>query len=102
MALLQVRVQHARRDDEACAGDGAGDQGLCRVRRPRLNTRSSSARASMTSAADPARHQLSRREMRAARFHGQSDIRIEDVAVPELHAIDDVLVEVLWCGICGT
>lgn len=40
--------------------------------------------------------------MRAARFHGQSDIRIEDLAVPEIKAADDVLVEVLWCGICGT
>ena len=40
--------------------------------------------------------------MRAARFHGQSDIRIEDVTVPEIKAADEVLVEVLWCGICGT
>jgi (R,R)-butanediol dehydrogenase / meso-butanediol dehydrogenase / diacetyl reductase len=40
--------------------------------------------------------------MRAARFYGKSDIRIEEVAVPEMHANDDVLVEVLWCGICGT
>ncbi len=40
--------------------------------------------------------------MRAARFHGRSDIRIEDVAVPGLREPDEVLVEVLWCGICGT
>ncbi len=40
--------------------------------------------------------------MRAARFHGQSDIRIEDVALPEIKTADEVLVEVLWCGICGT
>ncbi len=40
--------------------------------------------------------------MRAARFHGKSDIRIEDLAVPRLKASDEVLVEVLWCGICGT
>ena len=40
--------------------------------------------------------------MRAARFHGKSDIRIEDLAVPQLRASDEVLVEVLWCGICGT
>jgi (R,R)-butanediol dehydrogenase/meso-butanediol dehydrogenase/diacetyl reductase len=40
--------------------------------------------------------------MRAARFYGKSDIRIEDVAVPERSVTDDVLVEVLWCGICGT
>ncbi|WP_392544298.1 2,3-butanediol dehydrogenase [Oryzobacter telluris] len=40
--------------------------------------------------------------MRAARFHGKSDIRVEDVDVPQLKASDEVLVEVLWCGICGT
>jgi (R,R)-butanediol dehydrogenase / meso-butanediol dehydrogenase / diacetyl reductase len=40
--------------------------------------------------------------MRAARFYGKSDIRIEEVAVPMIHADDEVLVEVLWCGICGT
>ncbi|MCU1536227.1 MAG: Alcohol dehydrogenase GroES domain protein, partial [Humibacillus sp.] len=40
--------------------------------------------------------------MRAARFHDRKDIRIEDVPVPQLGASDDVLVEVLWCGICGT
>lgn len=40
--------------------------------------------------------------MLAARFYGKSDIRIEEVAVPMIHAADEVLVEVLWCGICGT
>ena len=40
--------------------------------------------------------------MRAARFHGKSDIRIEDVAEPTIGAPDDVLVEVAFCGICGT
>ena len=30
------------------------------------------------------------------------DIRIEDVAVPGVRTGDDVLVEVLFCGICGT
>jgi (R,R)-butanediol dehydrogenase / meso-butanediol dehydrogenase / diacetyl reductase len=40
--------------------------------------------------------------VRAARFHGKSDIRVEDVDVPRIKASDDVLVEVLWCGICGT
>ena len=40
--------------------------------------------------------------MRAARFHGKSDIRVEDVAVPTVRNSDDVLVEVLYCGICGT
>ena len=40
--------------------------------------------------------------MRAARFHGKSDIRVEDVAEPTIGAPDDVLVEVAFCGICGT
>jgi (R,R)-butanediol dehydrogenase/meso-butanediol dehydrogenase/diacetyl reductase len=40
--------------------------------------------------------------MRAARFHGKSDIRVEDVPVPALKATDEVLVEVAYCGICGT
>lgn len=40
--------------------------------------------------------------MRAARFHGRRDIRIEDVPEPQLHAPDDVLLRVHWCGICGT
>ena len=40
--------------------------------------------------------------MRAARFHGKSDIRIDDVDVPQIKEKDEVLVEVLWCGICGT
>ena len=40
--------------------------------------------------------------MRAARFHGKSDIRVEDIDVPRIRTSDDVLVEVLWCGICGT
>jgi (R,R)-butanediol dehydrogenase/meso-butanediol dehydrogenase/diacetyl reductase len=40
--------------------------------------------------------------VRAARFHGKADIRLEDVPEPVVKASDDVLVEVLWCGICGT
>ena len=40
--------------------------------------------------------------MRAARFYDRFDIRIEDVDVPDLKSPDDVLVEVAWCGICGT
>jgi (R,R)-butanediol dehydrogenase / meso-butanediol dehydrogenase / diacetyl reductase len=38
----------------------------------------------------------------AARFYDQKDIRLEDVQTPRLKAPDDVLVEVAWCGICGT
>jgi (R,R)-butanediol dehydrogenase/meso-butanediol dehydrogenase/diacetyl reductase len=40
--------------------------------------------------------------MRAARFHGRKDIRVEDVEVPQVHAEDEVLVRVAYCGICGT
>lgn len=41
--------------------------------------------------------------MRAARFHGAGDIRVEEVAEPEgdLDA-SEVLVAPRWCGICGT
>jgi len=38
----------------------------------------------------------------AARFCDQKDIRLEDVPVPRVKAPDDVLVQVAWCGICGT
>lgn len=40
--------------------------------------------------------------MRAARFYDKNDIRIDDIDIPSIKASDDVLVEVLWCGICGT
>ena len=40
--------------------------------------------------------------MLAARFYGAKDIRIEEVDVPRIKADDDVLVEVHYCGICGT
>jgi (R,R)-butanediol dehydrogenase/meso-butanediol dehydrogenase/diacetyl reductase len=40
--------------------------------------------------------------MLAARFYGRMDIRIEEVPVPEIRASDDVLIEVSYCGICGT
>jgi (R,R)-butanediol dehydrogenase/meso-butanediol dehydrogenase/diacetyl reductase len=40
--------------------------------------------------------------MKAARFHGQKDIRIEEVAAPGAPLADEVAVEVLYCGICGT
>jgi (R,R)-butanediol dehydrogenase / meso-butanediol dehydrogenase / diacetyl reductase len=40
--------------------------------------------------------------VRAARFHGRADIRVEDVDVPVIRCADDILVEVLFCGICGT
>ena len=40
--------------------------------------------------------------MRAARYYGKQDIRVEAVAEPQVREADDVLVEVLYCGICGT
>ncbi|KIX07220.1 chlorophyll synthesis pathway protein BchC [Rhinocladiella mackenziei CBS 650.93] len=39
--------------------------------------------------------------MRAARYYGRNDVRIEDVPIPEV-APGECLVEIEWCGICGT
>ncbi|GAA4728606.1 2,3-butanediol dehydrogenase [Modestobacter marinus] len=39
--------------------------------------------------------------MRAARYHGRGDIRIEEVPAPELRP-GTVAIDVAWCGICGT
>lgn len=39
--------------------------------------------------------------MRALRFHGKGDLRIEDVPEPEV-APGLVKIKVEWCGICGT
>lgn len=39
--------------------------------------------------------------MKAARFHGRGDIRIDDVPEPVVRP-GAVKVEVEWCGICGT
>jgi (R,R)-butanediol dehydrogenase/meso-butanediol dehydrogenase/diacetyl reductase len=40
--------------------------------------------------------------MKVARFHGQKDIRIEDMPRPGAPKPDEVVVEPLYCGICGT
>lgn len=40
--------------------------------------------------------------MRAARFYGVRDIRVEEIAVPAVREPDNVLLEVRFCGICGT
>jgi (R,R)-butanediol dehydrogenase/meso-butanediol dehydrogenase/diacetyl reductase len=39
--------------------------------------------------------------MKAARFHGRKDVRIEDIPGPELRP-GAVKIAVAWCGICGT
>lgn len=39
--------------------------------------------------------------MKAARFHGRGDVRIEDIPEPELRA-GAVKIDVAWCGICGS
>lgn len=39
--------------------------------------------------------------MRAARFYGPGDIRVEDVPIPTAKA-NQVTVDVNWCGICGS
>lgn len=41
--------------------------------------------------------------MKAVRFHGQRDIRVEEISGPSSPlAADDVLVKPMVCGICGT
>lgn len=40
--------------------------------------------------------------MQAVVFHQQRDIRVEQVAEPAQPTASQVLVEPLWCGICGT
>ncbi|MGV8882338.1 MAG: 2,3-butanediol dehydrogenase [Rhodoglobus sp.] len=39
--------------------------------------------------------------MKAARFHGRGDIRIDNISEPQLRA-GAVAIDVAWCGICGT
>lgn len=39
--------------------------------------------------------------MRAARYYGNKDIRVEDIEAPEPSG-DGVLIDVAWCGICGS
>ena len=39
--------------------------------------------------------------MRAARMHGNKDVRVDDVPRPELSP-GKALVEIEWCGICGS
>jgi len=39
--------------------------------------------------------------MRAARFHGREDIRVEEISEPSLKP-GHVFVDVAWCGICGS
>lgn len=39
--------------------------------------------------------------MKAARFHGRKDIRIEEIPEPLLRP-GTVAIDVAWCGICGT
>ena len=40
--------------------------------------------------------------MRAARYYGKKDIRVEDVAAAQVREPDDVLIAPSYCGICGT
>ncbi|WP_028063890.1 2,3-butanediol dehydrogenase [Solirubrobacter soli] len=40
--------------------------------------------------------------MRAVRFHGRRDIRVEDVPDPPAPHGHEILVQPRWCGICGT
>ena len=40
--------------------------------------------------------------MKALRFHGRGDLRIDEVAAPAAPTGDNVTVRVFYCGICGT
>jgi (R,R)-butanediol dehydrogenase / meso-butanediol dehydrogenase / diacetyl reductase len=40
--------------------------------------------------------------MKALRFYGKSDLRVEDVAAPKDCGSQQVVVKVICCGICGT
>jgi (R,R)-butanediol dehydrogenase / meso-butanediol dehydrogenase / diacetyl reductase len=40
--------------------------------------------------------------MKAARFYGKHDIRVEEVRGPEIIGPNQVRIQPLWCGICGT
>lgn len=40
--------------------------------------------------------------MKAARYYNQRDIRVEEIPRPDVPLDDEVAVEVLYCGICGT
>lgn len=40
--------------------------------------------------------------MKAAVFYGKEDLRVEELAMPEISSPDDVLVKIHACGICGT
>ncbi|WP_191059413.1 zinc-binding dehydrogenase [Geminicoccus harenae] len=40
--------------------------------------------------------------MRALRFHGAKDLRVDDVAPPDRPGPGEVVLAPRWCGICGT
>jgi threonine dehydrogenase-like Zn-dependent dehydrogenase len=40
--------------------------------------------------------------MKAVRFHGIHDVRCEDVAKPDIQDKNDVIIRVLYAGICGS
>lgn len=40
--------------------------------------------------------------MKAARWYGAKDIRVEDVNEPEAMGEKDVKIKVKWCGLCGS
>jgi (R,R)-butanediol dehydrogenase/meso-butanediol dehydrogenase/diacetyl reductase len=39
--------------------------------------------------------------MKALRWHGREDLRLDDVPEPAVRP-GQVVIEVAWCGICGT
>jgi Alcohol dehydrogenase GroES-like domain len=43
-----------------------------------------------------------RRFMKALRFYGSKDLRVEEIPSPKICGPRQVVVKVAWCGICGT
>ena len=44
---------------------------------------------------------MSKTTMRAARLHGNQDVRVDDVPLP-VPSPGKALIEIEWCGICGS
>jgi (R,R)-butanediol dehydrogenase/meso-butanediol dehydrogenase/diacetyl reductase len=55
----------------------------------------------MVAMTEPGRSARMTDTMRAARWHGRGDVRVEDVPIPRVGP-GEVLLRVSWCGICGT
>ena len=52
-------------------------------------------------AAQSNRERRRNKKMKAARYYGIKDVRIEEISIPKRPS-DHLLLRVAWCGICGT